>query len=85
MKIIVTDCATLRYNDNLPLDIYEEIGQVEYYENLTHQELLEKCVDADIILCNKTPIDREVMEKAQRLKYIGLFATAYFLTVSNSQ
>ena len=77
MKIIVTDCATLRYNDNLPLDIYEEIGQVEYYENLTHQELLEKCVDADIILCNKTPIDREVMEKAQRLKYIGLFATGY--------
>ena len=77
MKIIVTDCATLRYNDNLPLDIYEEIGQVEYYENLTHQDLLEKCVDADIILCNKTPIDREVMEKAQRLKYIGLFATGY--------
>ena len=77
MKIIVTDCATLRYNNDLSLDIYENFGQVEYYENLTHDELLEKCIDVDIILCNKTPIDREVMVKAQRLKYIGLFATGY--------
>ncbi len=77
MKIIITDCATLRYNDNLPLDIYKQIGQVEYYENLSHSELLEKCTDVDIILCNKTPIDRKIMEKAKKLKYIGLFATGY--------
>ena len=77
MNIIITDCATLRYNDNLPLDTFEDFGSVRYFENLSHGELLEICDDVDIILCNKTPIDRKIMEKAKRLKYIGLFATGF--------
>lgn len=77
MKIIVTDCATMRYNDSLPLDMFEDFGEVSYFENLTHAELLNVCGDIDIILCNKTPIDREIMTAAKRLKYIGTFATGY--------
>ena len=77
MKIIITECATVRYNDNLPLSLYEDFGDVQYYDNISHDELLDICEDADIIICNKTPIDREVMEKAKNLKYIGLFATGF--------
>ena len=77
MKIILTDCATLTYNNDVSLECFKQIGDVVYYQGLSREELLEAVKDADIILCNKTVIDREVFEAAKRLKYIGLFATGY--------
>lgn len=77
MKIILTDCATLTYNNDISLDCFKQIGEVVYYQGLTREELLTAAEDTDIILCNKTVIDREVFEAAKKLKYIGLFATGY--------
>lgn len=77
MKLLLTDCATLQSNNDLKLDILEGFGNLVKYENITRTELLREVADADIILCNKTLIDREVFEKAEKLKYIGLFATGF--------
>lgn len=77
MKIILTDCATLTYNNDISLDCFKQIGEVVYYQGLTREELLSAVADTDIILCNKTIIDREVFAAAKNLKYIGLFATGY--------
>ncbi|MBQ6714651.1 MAG: D-2-hydroxyacid dehydrogenase, partial [Clostridia bacterium] len=41
------------------------------------EELKAAVKDADIILCNKTLINKEVLDVAQNLKFIGLFATGY--------
>lgn len=77
MKLLLTDCATLKSNNDLNLDVFDRFGKAVKYENITRTELLCEVADADIILCNKTVIDKEVFEKAKCLKYIGLFATGY--------
>lgn len=77
MKLLLTDCATLRSNGDLPLDSLKRFGNIFEYENITRAELLKEAADADIILCNKTVIDKEVLDAAEKLKYIGLFATGY--------
>ena len=70
MKLLLTDCATLRSNGDLPLDSLKCFGNIFEYENITRAELLREAEDADIILCNKTVIDKEVLDAAKSLKYI---------------
>ncbi|MGI6279941.1 MAG: D-2-hydroxyacid dehydrogenase [Acutalibacteraceae bacterium] len=77
MKILITDCATLLSNNDLDLTIFDKFGTTVKYSNITRAELLKEAVDTDIILANKTVIDREVFEKAEKLKYVGVFATGY--------
>ena len=77
MKILIADCATLAQNNDLPLTVFEEYGDVVYNPNISRDELLDTVHEYDMILCNKTIIDRSVFEKAKKLKYIGLFATGY--------
>ena len=77
MKILITDRATLQNNNDLPLSIFDRFGEVTTYENITRDELLKVVAKYDILLCNKTVIDKEIFEKAENLKYIGLFATGY--------
>lgn len=77
MKILITDCATLKSNNDLNLDIFKKFGDVAEFDNIPHSELKNAVKNTDIILCNKTVIDTEIMEAAEKLKYIGLFATGY--------
>lgn len=77
MKLLLTDTSTLTQNGDLSLDIFKSFGETAFFENLCGYDLLREVNDADIILCNKTPIDSAVLDSAPRLKYIGLFATGY--------
>ena len=77
MKILITDSATLKSNGDLSLDILKKFGEVCEYEAITEEELLKEITDTDILLCNKTIISRELMDKSPTLRYIGLFATGY--------
>ncbi len=77
MKILIADCSTLAQNNDLPLTVFQEYGDVVYNKNISRDELLGTVHEYDMILCNKTIIDKDVIEKATKLKYIGLFATGY--------
>lgn len=77
MKILISDCSTLAQNNDLSLTVFEKYGDVVYNPNISRKELLQTAHEYDMILCNKTIIDKTVIEKATRLKYIGLFATGY--------
>ena len=77
MKVLLTDAATVTYQNDINLNIFEEFGEVTSYNAITREELLNIVYDYDIILTNKVVIDREVMQRAVNLKYIGLFATGY--------
>ncbi len=77
MKILIADCATLAQNNDLLLTVFEKYGDVVYNPNISRDELLKTVYEYDMILCNKTIIDKAVIEKAKKLKYIGLFATGY--------
>lgn len=77
MQLLLTDTATLESNGDLPLEVFDKFGKVTKFDNITRKELLTAAADKDVILCNKTVIDREVMNAAPDLRYIGLFATGY--------
>ncbi|MBQ9965919.1 MAG: D-2-hydroxyacid dehydrogenase [Clostridia bacterium] len=77
MKILITDTATVRFNNDISLEPIAEFGEVTEFANITRAELLEIIGEFDAVLCNKTVFDSEVLERAEKLKYIGLFATGY--------
>lgn len=77
MKILIADCSTLTQNNDLSLTVFQEYGDVVYNPNISRDELLNTVHIYDMILCNKTIIDKPIFEKAKNLKYIGLFATGY--------
>ena len=77
MKILIADCSTLAQNNDLPLTVFEKYGDVVYNPNISRDELLNTVHNYDMILCNKTVIDKTVLERAKKLKYIGVLATGY--------
>lgn len=77
MKILITDAATLSCNGDISLEVFNTFGNVLVYNNISREELMSQVADTDVILCNKTVIDREVFALAQNLKFIGTFATGY--------
>jgi len=76
VKIVITDWKTVT-NGDLSLDSIKAFGEVEVYELTKPHETAQRIKDADIVLCNKTPMTAQVLEGAKNLKYIGLFATGY--------
>ncbi len=76
MRIVITDAATV-LDKHISLDVFDQFGQVTAYDLTTPEELIDRVRDAEVILCNKTPITAEVMAAAPCLRYIGLFATGY--------
>lgn len=76
MKIVLTDAQTVL--DNLVnADILKQFGEVEEYGLLRYDEVAEKIADADMVVCNKTLLDKNTLRLTKNLKYIGLFATGY--------
>lgn len=76
MKIVFTDAQTVL--DNLVnADILKQFGEVEEYGLLRYDEVAEKIAYADMVVCNKTLLDKNTLRLAKNLKYIGLFATGY--------
>lgn len=76
MKIIITDIDTVTGGD-LSLKAIEQLGEVTCYGLTAEEEVAQRVSDAEIILCNKTALNRKNLCGASKLKYIGLFATGY--------
>lgn len=76
MKIVLTDAQTV-LDDIVNADILKQFGDVSEYGLLRYDEVAEKIVDADMVICNKTILDERTLALAKNLKYIGLFATGY--------
>lgn len=76
MKIVVLDSHAVLSGD-MNLDRLKEFGEVIIYDRTPAELTAQRIGDAELILTNKTVIDRAVMEACPNLKYIGLFATGY--------
>ena len=76
MKIVITDWSTVSGGD-LPYDALQKFGEVQVYDLTSYEETADRIADADIVLCNKTRLDRDNLQNAKNLKYIGLFATGF--------
>ena len=76
MKIVLPDAQTV-VDSLVSADCLKEFGEVTEYGLLKYEEVAEAIADADIVVCNKTLMDAHSMRFADKLKYIGLFATGY--------
>lgn len=77
MNIIITDASTVQYNNDVSLEIFEKFGKVTQLSYTAPSDVAEAIKNADIVLCNKTPMNANTMKNAKKLKFIGVLATGY--------
>jgi len=76
MKIVVADGYALNPGD-LSWGEISSLGELVVYERTPADLLLERCIDADVILTNKTPLPKDVLDKLPKLKLVSVLATGY--------
>lgn len=76
MNIVVLDGYTLNPGD-LSWDELDELGNVTIYDRTKASDLIERSINADILITNKTILDRNTINQLPKLKYIGVLATGY--------
>lgn len=76
MKIVVLDGFTVAQSD-LSWDVLRDIAEVEVYERTSPEEVVERCLDAEMVLTNKVVLGADVLARLPRLQYIGVLATGY--------
>ena len=75
-KIVVLEGYTLHPGD-LSWDGLKQFGEVTVYDRTSRQDTAARIGDALVVLTNKTPISREVLEGCPNVRYIGVLATGY--------
>lgn len=55
----------------------KEFGQLKVYERTSQEQVVERSIDADILLVNKTKISANELQQLLQLKYIGVLATGF--------
>ncbi|MDE5840362.1 MAG: D-2-hydroxyacid dehydrogenase [Muribaculaceae bacterium] len=76
MRIVVLDGYGMNPGD-LSWDGLKKLGDVTVYDRTAPSDVVERSAGADILLTNKTVIDRHIIESLPDLKYIGVLATGY--------
>lgn len=76
MNIVILDGFCLNPGD-LKWDGLARLGELTVHDRTPPDEVLARSMEADLLLTNKTPVVREVIESVPRLKYIGVLATGY--------
>lgn len=76
MKIVVLDGYTENPGD-LSWGGFEALGTFSCYDRTPAAEAVARIGDAEIVITNKTPITRAVLEACPNMKYVGVLATGY--------
>lgn len=76
LKFVILDSFALNPGD-LSWDWLKLLGECEIYDRTPKDKILERCMGADVVLTNKTPLTRETLTKLDALKYIALLSTGY--------
>ncbi len=79
MKIVVLDGYTLNPGD-LSWRNLQVMGDTVIYHRTSltdYREIIQRIGDSDVVITNKTPLPREVLEACSQVRYIGVLATGY--------
>ncbi|MCI6770685.1 MAG: D-2-hydroxyacid dehydrogenase [Oscillospiraceae bacterium] len=77
MKLVILDSYTENPGD-LSWDWLKDIvDEYEIYESTPGDKVIERSLDADILVTNKVPVDRALIEKLPKLKFIAVLATGF--------
>ena len=76
MNIVFADESTVTLGDTdfTPL---RSLGQYSGYANSTESEIIERASEADVVIANKAPITRTVLESLPKVKLVAVIATGY--------
>lgn len=72
MKIVILDAKTLGDCDLSPI---KKFGDFTIYPTTLPEQILERCLNADIVLTNKVPLNAQTLEQLPTLKLICVTAT----------
>ena len=76
MKLVVLDSQAVNPGD-LSWDWLKEFGEIAVYPRTPEEEVVSRLGDAEIVLINKIPMTRQVLESCPNLKLICVQATGY--------
>ena len=76
MRIVVLDGHPLNAGD-LNWGPLGKLGDCTIFDRTPPDQILERSTGAEIILSNKTVLDRKVLSSLDSLRYIGVLATGY--------
>ncbi len=75
-RIVFLDGQTINTGD-LSWEIFEQMGDFTVYDRTESAHVVERAASADIILLNKTPLQREHFAKLPGLRMVCVAATGY--------
>lgn len=79
MKIVILDGYCLNPGD-LSWSGFEALGEATVYDRTPRDdadEIVRRIGDSEIVLTNKTPITRAILDRCLQVRYIGVLATGY--------
>ena len=78
-RIVILDWDTMAYNkEEVSARRFAALAEnVDVYPSTRPEETVKHIGDADVVICNKVLITREVMEACPDIKYIGILATGF--------
>lgn len=79
MKIVVLDGYTENPGD-LSWSRLEKLGELKVYDRTSltdEEEAIARIGDAEIVITNKTPITRKILDACTGIRYIAVLATGY--------
>ena len=75
-KTVILDAETTNPGD-LSWDWLKEYGELEIYPRTPKELISERCKNADTVITNKTPLEKDDLEKMPNLKFVAVLATGY--------
>jgi glycerate dehydrogenase len=76
MKIVVLDGFALNPGD-LSWDGLRNLGEFYLFDRSKPDEVFDRIKEAEVIITNKVVIDRSLMVRLPKLRYVGITATGY--------
>lgn len=77
MKLVILDGSCLNPGD-LDYSCLKQFGELIVYDKTeTAQDAISRIADAEIVLVNKVPITKEILDVCPSIRYIGVLATGY--------
>jgi len=76
MRIVVLDGYTLNPGDNRWTAV-AALGELAVYDRTPVAQIVERAVNAEIILTNKTPLSATTLEQLPQLRFIAVLATGF--------
>jgi glycerate dehydrogenase len=77
MNAVILEAGTVSRRDIDFSPIESLVNRFQIFDFTSPEKTVEYVGDNEIVLCNKTPFTREVIEKCENLRYIGLCATGF--------